>query len=324
MTQAIVLREFGGPNALRPEPIELGNPGPGELRIRQTAVGVNFHDVYVRSGLYRTLALPGIPGIEAAGVIEAVGPDVTGFAAGDRIAYVTSRYGAYASHRILPAELAIHLPPGMDDRIAATALLKGLTAEMLVRQVHAIQPGETVLVHAAAGGVGRLLCQWASHLGATVIGTAGSEARAELARSMGCRHTILYRQENFVERVREITGGRGVDVAYDSVGKDTFLGSLDCLAIRGHLINFGQASGSVEPFEVSRLAARSNSLTRPIVFHYFTQRPALERMAAALFDVIAQGVLTGEPGTCYPLADAAAAHAALEARAAPGPLLLIP
>ena len=324
MTQAIVLREFGGPNALRPEPIELGNPGPGELRIRQTAVGVNFHDVYVRSGLYRTLALPGIPGIEAAGVIEAVGPDVTGFAAGDRIAYVTSRYGAYASHRILPAELAIHLPPGMDDRIAATALLKGLTAEMLVRQVHAIQPGETVLVHAAAGGVGRLLCQWASHLGATVIGTAGSEARAELARSMGCRHTILYRQENFVERVREITGGRGVDVAYDSVGKDTFLGSLDCLAIRGHLINFGQASGSVEPFEVSRLAARSNSLTRPIVFHYFTKRPALERMAAALFDVIAQGVLTGEPGTCYPLADAAAAHAALEARAAPGPLLLIP
>ena len=324
MTQAIVLREFGGPNALRLEPIELGDPGPGELRIRQTAVGVNFHDVYVRSGLYRTLALPGIPGIEAAGVVEAVGPDVTGFAAGDRIAYVTSRYGAYASHRILPAELAIHLPPGMDDRIAATALLKGLTAEMLVRQVHAIQPGETVLVHAAAGGVGRLLCQWASHLGATVIGTAGSEARADLARSMGCHHTILYRQENFVDRVREITGGRGVDVAYDSVGKDTFLGSLDCLAIRGHLVNFGQSSGSVEPFEVSRLAARSNSLTRPIVFHYFAKRPALERMAAALFDVMARGVLTVEPGMGYPLADAAAAHAALEAREAPGPLLLIP
>ncbi len=324
MTQAIVLREFGGPQALRLETVAVGDPGPGELRVRQTAIGVNFHDVYVRTGLYRTLALPGIPGIEAAGVVEAFGPDVTGFAVGDRIAYVTARYGAYASARILPADLAIRLPAGIDDRMAATVLLKGLTAEMLVRQVHAVKPGQTILVHAAAGGVGRLLCQWASHLGATVIGTAGTEAKAALARRMGCAHTILYRQENFVDRVREITGGRGVDVAYDSVGKDTFSGSLDCLAIRGHLVNFGQSSGSVEPFEVSRLAAQSNSLTRPIVFHYFAQRPALERMAAALFDAIARGVLTAETGTSYPLAAAAAAHEALEARQAPGPLVLTP
>ena len=324
MTRAIVLREFGGPPALRIETIDVGDPGPGELRIRQTAVGVNFHDVYVRSGLYRTLALPGIPGIEAAGVIEAIGPGVAGFAVGDRIAYATGRYGAYASDRILPAELAIRLPPEIDDQTAATVLLKGLTAEMLVRQVHVIKPGDIVLVHAAAGGVGRLLCQWANHLGATVIGTAGSEARAALARRMGCEHTILYREENFVDRVRDITGGRGVDVAYDSVGKDTFLGSLGCLSIRGHLVNFGQSSGSVEPFEVSRLAARSNSVTRPIVFHYFAQRAALESMTAALFDAMARGVLSVESGTCYPLAEAAAAHEALETRQAPGPLLLIP
>ena len=324
MAQAIVLREFGGPHALGIETIEVGDPGAGELRIRQTAIGVNFHDIYVRSGLYRTLALPGIPGIEAAGIVEAIGSDAGGFAIGDRIAYVTGRYGAYATDRILPADLAIRLPPSINDQVAATVLLKGLTAEMLVRQVHVVQPGQVLLVHAAAGGVGRLLCQWASHLGATVIGTVGSEAKAELARRMGCEHTILYRQENFVERVREITGGRGVDVVYDSVGKDTFLGSLECLAIRGHLVNFGQSSGSIEPFEVSRLAARSNSVTRPIVFHYIAQRTALARMAAALFDAIAGGVLTVDPGQSYPLAGAAAAHEALEARQAPGPLILQP
>ena len=324
MAQAIVLREFGGPDALGIETTEVGDPGAGELRIRQTAIGVNFHDIYVRSGLYRTLALPGVPGIEAAGIVEAIGSDVGGFAIGDRIAYVTGRYGAYATDRILPADLAIRLPPGINDQVAATVLLKGLTAEMLVRQVHVVQPGQVLLVHAAAGGVGRLLCQWASHLGATVIGTVGSEAKAELARRMGCEHTILYRQENFVERVREITGGRGVDVVYDSVGKDTFLGSLECLAIRGHLVNFGQSSGSIEPFEVSRLAARSNSVTRPIVFHYIAQRTALARMAAALFDAIAGGVLTVDPGQSYPLAGAAAAHEALEARQAPGPLILQP
>ena len=324
MAQAIVLREFGGPDALGIETIEVGDPGAGELRIRQTAIGVNFHDIYVRSGLYRTLALPGIPGIEAAGIVEAIGSDAGGFVIGDRIAYVTGRYGAYATDRILPADLAIRLPPSINDQVAATVLLKGLTAEMLVRQVHVVQPGQVLLVHAAAGGVGRLLCQWASHLGATVIGTVGSEAKAELARRMGCEHTILYCQENFVERVREITGGRGVDVVYDSVGKDTFLGSLECLAIRGHLVNFGQSSGSIEPFEVSRLAARSNSVTRPIVFHYIAQRTALARMAAALFDAIAGGVLTVDPGQSYPLAGAAAAHEALEVRQAPGPLILQP
>lgn len=324
MGTAIVLRETGKPEVLRSESVAVGKPGAGELRIRQSAIGVNFHDVYVRSGLYQTLALPGIPGIEAAGVVEEVGPDVSGFAPGDRIAYVTGQYGAYASERLLPADLAVRLPPGMDERTAATALLKGLTAEMLAREVHQIRPGTSVLVHAAAGGVGRLLCQLARHLGATVIGTAGSPAKAELARGAGCEHTILYRQESFAARVREITGGRGVDIAYDSVGKDTFSGSLESLAVRGHLVSFGQSSGAVEPFEVAKLAARSNSLTRPILFHYIAPRDSLTRMAASVFDAIAQGTLTVEPGRAFPLAEAAVAHGLLESRTASGPLVLVP
>ena len=214
MATAIVLRETGGPEVLKSESVVVGRPGAGELRIRQTAIGVNFHDVYVRSGLYQTLPLPGVPGIEAAGVIEEIGPGVSAFAIGDRIGYVTGHYGAYASERILPAGLAVRLPPDVSDQVAATVLLKGLTAEMLVREVRPIRPGDIVLVHAAAGNVGRLLCQLAQRLGATVIGTVGSEAKVAVAQRAGCAHTILYRQENFVERVREITSGRGVDIAY--------------------------------------------------------------------------------------------------------------
>ena len=324
MAEAIVQHETGGPHVLRTEGIEVGAPKPGELRVRQTAVGVNFHDVYVRSGLYRTLPLPGIPGIEAAGIVEEVGDGVSGFVAGDRIAYVTARYGAYASERLLPAELAVRLPAGIAEDLAATVLLKGLTAEMLLRQTHRVQPGEHILVQAAAGGVGRLLCQWAAHLGATVIGTAGSEEKAELARNAGCQHVILYRRVNFVEQVREITGGRGVDVVYDSVGKDTFQGSLESLATFGHLVNFGQSSGSVEPLEVARLSKGSNSVSRPVVFHYVAHRERLEAMAAALFDALSQGVLTAEPGKAFPLSQAAAAHEELESRRAAGPLLLVP
>jgi NADPH:quinone reductase len=324
MATAIVLREPGGPEVLKSETVVVGKPGAGELRIRQTAIGVNFHDVYVRSGLYQTLPLPGIPGIEAAGVIEEIGPGTLNFAVGDHIAYVTGQYGAYASERILPAALAIRLPPGVSDQVAASALLKGLTAEMLVREVRPIRPGDIVLVQAAAGNVGRLLCQLAQHLGATIIGTVGSQAKVEVARRAGCAHTILYRNENFVDRVREITSGRGVDVAYDAVGKDTFQGSLESLAIRGHLVNFGQSSGSVEPFEVSKLAAKSNSVTRPILFHYIAQRNDLERMAAAVFDAITRGVLTVDRGKVFPLAAAADAHRELEARKASGPLLLVP
>ena len=324
MPQAIMLRDFGGPEVLRAEPVEVPPPGPGELRIRQTAVGVNFHDCYVRSGLYRTLPLPGVPGIEAAGIVEAIGPGVTGFAVGDRIGYVTGAYGAYASHRVLPAAIALRLPDGMDDRLAASVLLKGLTAEMLLRQVHRVEAGQTILVHAAAGGVGRILCQWAAHLGATVIGTAGSAAKAEVARASGCAHVILYREQDFVAEVKRITGGRGVDAAYDSVGHDTFDGSLECLAMRGHLVNFGQASGPVPPFQVQRLAAKSNSLTRPILFHYIAERAALDRMAAALFAVLGSGAVRADPGATLPLAEAARAHHLIESRQAEAPLVLLP
>lgn len=324
MAQAIMLREHGGPEVLRAEAIDVPAPGPGALLLRQTAVGVNFHDCYVRSGLYRTLPLPGVPGIEAAGVVEGIGPGVAGFAPGDRVAYVTGGYGAYASHRVIPAAIALRRPDGVSDALAASVLLKGLTAEMLLRQVHRVQPGQTILVHAAAGGVGRLLCQWASHLGATVIGTAGSPARAEIARRAGCAHVVLYREQDFVAEVKRITGGRGVDAAYDSVGHDTFDGSLECLALRGHLVNFGQASGPVPPFQVQRLAAKSNSLTRPILFHYIAERAALEAMAAALFDVLATGAVRAEAGAALPLAEAGRAHALLESRQAEAPLILLP
>lgn len=324
MAQAIMLREHGGPDVLRAEPIDVPAPGAGELLLRQTAIGVNFHDCYVRSGLYRTLPLPGVPGIEAAGVVEAIGPGVAGFAAGDRVGYVTGGYGAYASHRVLPAASALRLPGWMDDRLAASVLLKGLTAEMLLRQVHRVQPGQTILVHAAAGGVGRLLCQWAKHLGATVIGTAGSAAKAEVARAAGCAHVVLYRERDFVAEVRRITDGRGVDAAYDSVGHDTFDGSLECLALRGHLVNFGLASGAVPPFQVQRLAAKSNSLTRPILFHYIAGRAALDAMATALFDVLATGAVRAQAGAALPLAEAARAHELLESRQAEAPLILLP
>jgi NADPH2:quinone reductase len=324
MATAIVLRSHGGPEMLTSERVEVGRPGRGELRVRQTAVGVNFHDCYVRSGLYQTLALPGIPGIEAAGVIEEIGAGVAGFAVGDRIAYVTGQYGAYASERLMPAAIALRLPEGVSEAVAATVLLKGLTTEMLTREVHPLKAGDVVLVHAAAGGVGRLLCRRARQLGATVIGTVGSAAKAEIARASGCAHVILYRQEDFVARVKEITGGRGVDVAYDSVGRDTFDGSLESLAPRGHLVNFGQASGSIAPFEVSRLAARSTSVSRPILFHYIVERDALQRLAAPVFAAVLTGLFPAEPGRAFPLADAAAAHRALEERQADGPLVLMP
>jgi NADPH2:quinone reductase len=324
MPNAIVLREHGGPDMLRIEPVDIGKPAQGQLRIRQTAIGVNFHDTYVRSGLYRTLALPGIPGIEAAGVVEAAGADVFGFRPGDRVGYVTGAYGAYASDRLLPAELAFALPAAVDDRTAASVLVRGLTVEMLTQAVHPVRSGDRVLVHAAAGGVGRLLCQRLATLGATVIGTAGSKEKAALAREAGCQHVILYREEDFVARVQEFTSGRGVAVAYDSVGRDTFAGSLACLATRGHLVNFGQASGPVPLFEVSRLAAGSFSVSRPILFHYISDRAERDVLLARLFDGLARGVLTVPTAQVYPLADAAEAHAALQSRATTGPIILQP
>lgn len=324
MPIAIVLRAHGPAAELRPEPVAVGEPGPGEVRVRQTAIGVNYHDVYVRPGLYRTLALPGVPGIEAVGLVEAVGPGVTGIEVGERIGAITPAYGAYASSRLLPADLAIRLPDALDDVAAASFLLKGLTAEMLLRRVHRAAPGETLLIHAAAGGVGRLLVQWARALGATVIGTAGSEAKAAIATAAGAHHVIRYREQDVAAEVRRLTDGRGVDVAYDSVGADTFDGSLDALATFGHLVAFGQSSGPAAPLPMARLATRSLTVSRPIVFHFLADAAVRAEMARAAFAALADGTLTIETGRALPLHDAAAAHELLESRTVAGPIVLVP
>ncbi len=324
MAEAIVIRDYGAAEVLKLEEIGVGAPGPGELRIRQTAVGVNFHDVYVRSGLYKTLALPGTPGCEATGVVEAVGAGVTGIAPGDRIVYVTASYGAYASARLLPASLALKLPDDLDDTTTAATMLRAMTVEMLAEQVHPLRAGMTILVQAAAGGVGRMLCQWAAQKGVTVIGTVGSEEKAAVARAAGCSHTILYRETDFVQAVAEITDGRGVEVAYDSVGADTFLGSLDALALCGHLVNFGQSSGPVDPLLMTQLAAKSASVSRPILFHYIVDTARYQEMAQSVFAAFKAGVLKADGHMPFPLAEAARAHETLEGRSGGGSLVLIP
>src|ERR1700730_1724787 len=318
MTRAIGLHATGEPERLIWEPVEVGVPGPGELRVRQTAIGVNFHDTYVRTGLYKTLSLPGIPGIEAAGVVELAGPGVAAFVPGDRICYVDPSYGAYSEVRLLPAALALRLPDAISDEAAASMLVRGLTACMLLRHTRRVLPVETLLIHAAAGGVGQLLVHWAKHLGARVIATVGSPEKAAIARGCGVDEVILYRKENFVERVAALTHGRGVDVVYDSVGADTFAGSVECLGYFGTLVNFGQSSGAVPPFPVSRLAARSHAVVRPIVFHYIRERAARDSMVEETFRMVQAAVLRPKVGLRLPLSRAADAHAALESRATTG------
>jgi len=322
MPRAVVMRAPGGPEVLELQSIDVGAPGPGQVRLRQTAVGVNFHDIYVRNGLYKTLPLPGIPGLEAVGVVEAAGPSVDNVKVGDRVGCLTISYGGYAEMRLADAGTLIKLPDEIDDRTAAATLLRGLTARMLVHHVHEIRPGVTVLVHAAAGGVGRLLCQWAQHLGATVIGTAGSEEKARSARQSGCDHVILYRTDDFVEGVRAITGGCGVDVVYDSVGKDTFMGSMTCLARLGHMVNFGQASGPVDPIPMSLLFQKSNSLTRPNLFHYLADPPRREEMTAALFEALTRGVITPGAINEYRFEDVGRAQQDMEQRKTAGAVIL--
>lgn len=320
-TQAIVIRAYGGPEALVLEEVPLPAPGPGELLVRQTAAGVNFHDIYVRSGSYRTLALPGIPGLEGVGVVEALGEGVTGFAPGDRVAYIERKYGGYARARVVDAALAVPVPDGVDDAVAAAWYLKGLTAQALVADVHPVSPGANVLVQAAGGGVGQLVARMAKLRGATVIGTAGSAEKVALAQAAGCDAVIRYREEDVVARVLDLTGGAGVEVAYDAVGKDTFDGSLAVLATRGHLVNYGQASGTIPPLDISRLGAKSLSLTRPFLWAYVGTREKLVAASATLFDAMASGALPLAIGGRFPLTRAADAHAALEARGI-GPYVL--
>jgi len=324
LTRVIVMERPGGPEVLLPSEAKLLPPGPHELRLRQTAIGVNYHDVYVRSGLYQTLPLPGVPGIEAVGTVEEVGSEVSSFAPGDRIGYVSGSYGCYAEARNLNAALAVRLPEGISDAQWAASLMKAFTVCMLLHRVRQTRAGETVLVHAAAGGVGQLLCSWASHIGARVIGTVGSEEKAAVARAHGADEVIFYRKEDVAARVAELTGGAGVAAAYDAVGADTFKGSIDSLGFEGHLVNYGQASGPVEPFTPALLATRSLTITRPIVFHYLRTPEKLQAIADETFAAFAAGAVKPIDPLELPFAEAAEAHRLLEARQSPGGIVLIP
>ncbi|MBY5268632.1 quinone oxidoreductase family protein [Spiribacter salinus] len=324
MTQAICIHAFGGPETLQFESVDVPAPGPNEVRVRHTHIGVNYIDVYFRTGLYPPAAMPFTPGVEAAGEVVAVGDAVTGLQPGQRVAYAARPPGAYAEERIIPADRLVPLPDAIHNEQAAAMMLKGMTAHMLLAQIHAVQPGEPVLIHAAAGGVGLIACQWAKQLGATVIGTVGSEEKAELAQAHGCDHPILYRREDITERVRHFTGGEGVAAVYDSVGADTLMTSMDCLAKRGMLVSFGQSSGKPPAIEVGQLAAGGSLfLTRPTLFDYIGTAADLQHSAEALFDVIERGAVTVQVGQRLPLANAAEAHRALEARETTGSTVLI-
>lgn len=324
MTRAITLRAHGGVENLLWESVDVPAPTPGQLLIRHTAIAVNFHDTYVRTGLYKTLALPGIPGLEAAGVVEDVGAGVSDFAPGDRIVYTDTSYGAYAERRVVAAALALKIPADIPDDAAAALNIKGMTACVLLRKVTAIKRGTRVLIHAGAGGMGQLLVSWAKHLGAFVIATAGSAEKADIARARGADHVILYREESFPERVKALTDGKGVDVVYDSVGKDTFAGSLESLDFLGHLVNFGQSSGPVAPLAPSQLAGKSLTITRPMLFHYVRDRAALLGVAEETFAAVKSGIIRADIGAVFPLREAGKAHELIESRASTGSIILRP
>jgi NADPH:quinone reductase-like Zn-dependent oxidoreductase len=324
MTKAVRIHAFGGPEVLKYEDVAVPEPKAGEVLVRHTAIGLNFVDTYHRTNqLNENPPLPCVLGVQGAGVVERVGPDVKGLKKGDRVTYTGLR-GSYCEERVVPAARMIKTPDGVSDDLAAAAFLRGLTCEYLLRRLHKIKKGETILVHAAAGGVGQILVQWAKALGAIVIGTVGSDDKAKLVKKLGCDHAIVYTRENFVERVKEITQDKGVPVAYDSVGKTTFMGSLDCLAPMGHAINYGTASGSVEPFPLQRLHKMSLTVTRPTLGTYIASRKDLESASKAFFDVLKNGTVKVEVSGRYKLKDTAKAHADLESRKIAGPMIIVP
>ena len=323
--KAVRVHEYGGPEVLKFDDIDVTDPAPGEIRIRHTAIGLNFIDVYMRTGLYPLPALPTTIGMEGAGVVDALGEGVEGLCVGDRVAYASQPPGAYAQLRTIAAERVVKVPDAISDKTAAAMMLQGLTAQYLLRQTYRVEAGDTILMHAAAGGVGLIVCQWAKHLGATVIGTVGSGEKAELAKAHGCDHTILYRDENFKDRVMELTDGRGVNVVYDSIGKDTFMDSLACLKKRGTMVTYGNASGPVDPFQPGLLGKMGSLyLTRPTLFDYIAERDNLVAMADELFGVVSSGVVKIEINQEYPLSQTAQAHTDLEARKTSGSTVLIP
>ncbi|WP_119167376.1 quinone oxidoreductase family protein [Algihabitans albus] len=322
MPHAIRIEKAGGPEELHWRDVEVGPPGEGQVRLAQTAVGLNYIDVYHRTGLY-PIDLPSGLGLEAAGRVEAVGPGVTDLKEGDRVAYASAPIGAYAEARLMPADRLVKLPEEIDDTTAAAMMLQGMTVQYLIRRTYRVKASETVLLHAAAGGVGLIACQWLKALGATVIGTVGSDAKAELARAHGCDHPIVYTRENFVERVKEITDGAGVPVVYDSVGQDTWEGSLDCLAPFGLMVSFGNASGPVPLVNLGVLSAKGSLfVTRPTLMTYIAKRSDLVASANELFEVVRSGAVKIGVNQSYPLAEAAQAHRDLEARKTTGSTIL--
>lgn len=326
MTRAICMHSTGGPEVLRWEEVEIGEPGAGEVRIRHRAIGLNYIDIYHRTGLYPLPGgLPAIPGMEGSAEVVAVASDVNEFKPGDRVAYAGVPPGAYVEERLIPAHRLVSLPDAISDTQAAAMMLQGMTAQYLLRRTYRVKVGDTILVHAAAGGVGLIACQWARHLGARVIGTVGSPEKAELAKSHGCDHPLLYREEDWVAQVREITNGQGVSAVYDSVGRDTFMKSFDCLRPMGILVSFGQASGPIGSFDPGILAAKGSLfLTRPSLMTYTARREDLLATAEELFEVVKSGAVKIEVNQSYPLCGAARAHSDLEARRTTGSTVLIP
>ncbi|HUZ65771.1 MAG TPA: quinone oxidoreductase [Acetobacteraceae bacterium] len=324
MTKAIRVHAHGGPEVMAWEDVPTPEPGPGEVLVRHAAIGLNYIDVYFRTGLYKAPHLPVTLGMEGAGTVAAVGAGVAGFSAGDRVAYGTGPIGAYATERVIPADRLVKLPDGIDFTTAAAMMLQGMTAQFLLRRTHVVQPGETIVVHAAAGGVGLILCQWAKHLGATVIGVVSTEEKAEIARAHGAAHAIVG-HATLAEEVKRITGGAMVPVVYDSVGRDTFMSSIDSLAPLGLMISFGNASGPVAPIEIAMLGAKGSLyLTRPSLATYTAKRADLERAAADLFAVVQSGAVKIRVNQTFPLSRAAEAHTALEARRTTGSTVLLP
>lgn len=317
---------FGGPEVLEPGEVDVGQPGPGEVLVRHTGIGVNFVDVYHRIGQLHGdgPTPPFIPGVQSNGVVEAVGSGVAGLSPGDRVAHANVGIGSYVGHRLVPADRLVRVPDALDDDLVAGSYLRGLTCHYLLKRLYVVQPGDVVLVHAAAGGVGQLMVQWAKRLGATVIGTVGTEAKAEFVRSLGCDHPIVYTRQNFVDEVMRITAGEGVPVVYDSVGADTFMGSLDCLRPMGIAINYGTASGQVPPFPLQRLHSKSLSVCRPTLRTWIAKRSDLETASREFFELLAEGALKIEIAAKLPLRDAAQAHRLLEGRTLSGAVLLTP
>jgi NADPH2:quinone reductase len=323
MVHAIRFYEPGGPKVMKWEEVEVGDPGPGEIRVKQTAAGLNFIDIYLRSGA-RPVPMPNGLGLEGGGKIVAVGEGVTDLAVGDRVGYADLPLGAYAEERVIPAKIAVKLPDAISNEQTAGMMLKGMTTQFLIKSCFPVETGSTVLWHAAAGGVGLIACQWLNHLGVTVIGTVGSEEKAELARAHGCHHTINYNTEDFVERVNELTDGAGVPVVYDSVGQDTLRGSMKCLQRRGYLISFGNASGTPDPVAPGELAEHGSIyLARPMLFDFIAEREELLACAGDLFDVVSSGAVKIEVNQTYPLSDTVQAHKDLAARKTTGSTILL-